>query len=79
MSFTFLHLLGTGMHIDPLHTDAFNGLLKGEKWWIAMPKDLYEFSNDLSCLESCSDNNNDSINYFMNIKQWYYHMLPQLR
>ena len=22
MSFTFLHLLGTGMHIDPLHTDA---------------------------------------------------------
>ena len=34
------------MHVDPEYTDAFNALISGEKWWVSLPKDLYEFKND---------------------------------
>ena len=67
------------MHIDPFYTDAFNGLVKGEKWWATMPKDLYEFQDEFTCLESCSENENDSVNYLTDVELWYTHMLPQLR
>ena len=67
------------MHIDPHYTDAFNGLLQGKKWWVSMPKDLYEFSDEMTCLEICSANENDAINPYNQMKLWMSHMLPQLR
>ena len=64
------------MHIDPAHTDAFNALLEGEKWWAAMPKDFYEFPDELTCLKSCSD---DTKNFHHSVGLWYLHILPQIR
>ena len=68
--------IGTGMHIDPHYTDAFNAQIQGEKWWVSMPKDLYEFWTDLTCLESCSDK---PINAHHTIGVWYLDILPQIR
>ena len=65
------------MHADPLYTDAFNALLKGAKWWVVMPKDLYEYSNELTCLESCSEK--VAVNYHNDVRLWYIHILPQIR
>ena len=70
-------ILGSGMHADPLYTDAFNGLLQGKKWWVSMPRDLYEFPEEYSCLKHCSDGH--SINYLNDVRLWYLHILPQLR
>ena len=64
------------MHVDPSHTDAFNGLIAGEKWWVSMPKDLYEFPDELTCSKSCSDNVK---NFHHSVGLWYMHVLPQLR
>ena len=66
------------MHIDPLYTDAFNALIKGKKWWISMPKDLYEFSEEFTCLQTCSGET-DTVNYHNDIRLWYLHILPQIR
>lgn len=83
-STTFKFITGTPMHIDPSVTDAFNALFRGHKWWVVLPKDLYEFEADLSCDEKCSDFlaysnrdkkiDNDQINNL-----WFKHILPQLR
>ena len=43
------------MHIDPELTDAFNALISGEKWWVSLPKDLYEFRDELTCDPQCSE------------------------
>ena len=43
------------MHIDPEVTDAFNALFSGHKWWVHLPKDVYEFNEELTCDPSCSD------------------------
>lgn len=67
------------MHVDPLFTDAFNALVKGEKWWVSMPKDLYEFSEEFTCSKTCSERIAPVVNYNNDIKLWYLHMLPQLR
>ena len=64
------------MHVDPNFTDAFNGLIRGKKWWVVLPKDLYEFKEDLDCLESCSD---QPINFHHSLGVWYIHVLPQIR
>ena len=40
---------GTLLHVDPQGTDAFNAVLVGHKWWVVLPKDIYEFDNELSC------------------------------
>ena len=74
-----MHLLylGTGMHSDLLYTDSFNGLLKGKKWWVLMPRDIYEFPQDYSCLKHCSEEL--SLNYHNDVKLWFLHILPQLR
>ena len=69
---------GTGMHVDPLYTDAFNALIKGQKWWVSMPKDLYEFPEEFSCSQTCSEKIAD-FNFHNDVKLWYLHMLPQLR
>ena len=66
------------MHIDPLFTDAFNALIKGKKWWVIIPRDLYEFPEHFTCLKTCSGES-DSTNFFYDVKLWYSHMLPQLR
>ena len=66
------------MHMDPLYTDAFNALTKGEKWWVSMPKDLYEFPEELTCSKTCSEKIAD-LNYHNDVKLWYLHILPQLR
>lgn len=70
--------IGTVMHLDPNYTDAFNGLIIGEKWWVSMPNDLYEYSDELTCNPACSDFSNGT-NYHRNIAMWYHHILPQLR
>ena len=70
--------IGTGLHIDPLYTDAFNALISGKKWWVSMPKDLYEFPVEFTCIESCS-NSKDTINFHNDVRLWYSHILPQLR
>ena len=64
------------MHVDPEHTDAFNALIEGEKWWITMPKDLYEFKEEFSCLDTCSVRPN---NYYRTTGVWNIHILPQIR
>ena len=63
------------MHIDPEYTDAFNALIRGEKWWVSLPKDLYEFNDEFTCESQCSV----GLNEFSNISIWYSHMLPQIR
>ena len=71
-----LHMsLGTRMHMDPEYTDAFNALIRGEKWWVTLPKDLYEFNDEFTCDLQCSV----EVNNFSNISIWYTHMLPQIR
>ena len=71
------------MHVDPLTTDAYNALFRGHKWWVYLPKDLYEFDEDLSCDSSCSDfvkyANTDEFINDQSAKLWYNHMLPQVR
>jgi hypothetical protein len=37
------------MHNDPDVTDAYNGLISGHKWWLYLPKDFYEFSDEWMC------------------------------
>ena len=68
--------IGTRMHIDPDLTDAFNALIKGEKWWVSLPKDLYEFRDKFDCDLSCSD---PAKNFYMESGVWFKHILPQIR
>ena len=63
------------MHIDPLLTDAFNALISGEKWWVSLPKDLYEFKDEFMCDSLCSDGSDD----FLGLGVWFIHILPQIR
>ena len=72
----FLFLIGTEMHIDPLLTDAFNALISGEKWWVSLPKDLYEFRDEFKCDSLCSDVPN---NFHRLIGVWFIHIMPQIR
>ena len=77
------------MHVDPLSTDAFNALFRGHKWWVYLPSDIYEFDDELSCDESCSDldkyvnvtNPNLRENLIGDQKNalWFAHILPQIR
>ena len=63
------------MHIDPDWTDAFNALIRGEKWWVTLPKDLYEFKDEFLCDPTCSD----QLSYFQQIGAWFTHIMPQMR
>ena len=77
------------MHIDPLTTDAFNALFRGHKWWAILPNNVYEFDDQLSCNEDCSDfeehpnTTNENIKNVLRSNQknemWFRHILPQLR
>ena len=74
------------MHVDPISTDAFNALLRGHKWWVYFPSDVYEFDEELTCDESCSDfdqyensKHNKSLTQDQKNSLWFAHMLPQLR
>ena len=71
-----MYFLGTKMHIDPEWTDAFNALIRGEKWWVSLPKDLYEFNDQFTCNQQCSDPLN---NFHREIGVWFIHILPQIR
>ena len=64
------------MHIDPEYTDAFNALISGSKWWVSLPRDLYEFRDEFSCDPKCSDL---SDNFHQRIGTWFIHILPQIR
>ena len=84
-----IYLIGTHMHVDPLATDAFNALFRGHKWWVYLPSDIYEFDDDLTCDEACSDldtyegidNKNIRKSLMANQKNllWFAHILPQIR
>ena len=43
------------MHVDTVLADAFNSLIRGKKWWVVLPKDLYEFREEYSCDPKCSE------------------------
>ena len=64
------------MHIDPLLTDAFNALLSGAKWWVSLPKDLYEFKDELTCDNLCSD---VPYNFQSLVGVWFIHIMPKIR
>ena len=64
------------MHIDPWLTDAFNALIIGEKWWVSLPKDLYEFKDEFMCDSLCSD---VPENFHHRLGGWFIHILPQIR
>ena len=72
----FLFIIGTEMHIDPLLTDAFNALISGEKWWVSLPKDLYEFRDELTCDPQCSE---PFDNFHRQTGVWFIHIMPQIR
>ena len=85
-----IHFTGTHMHVDPLSTDAFNALFRGHKWWVYLPSDIYEFDDELTCDETCSDlNTYEGIHIKSSIRNslmanqknslWFAHILPQLR
>ena len=82
------------MHVDPLSTDAFNALFRGHKWWVYLPSDIYEFDDELSCDESCSDLDNYENVQDPDVRNsliaqetaqeqknalWFAHILPQIR
>ena len=80
------------MHVDPMVTDAYNALIRGHKWWVYLPKDIYEFQDTMTCDKSCSDyiiydkamkepDAGDSlmIDDDQMIQLWFQHMLPQIR
>ena len=64
------------MHIDPLLADAFQALISGEKWWVSLPKDLYEFRDEFMCDSLCSDVPN---NFHRIVGVWFIHIMPQIR
>ena len=64
------------MHIDPELTDAFNALISGEKWWVSLPKDLYEFRDELTCDPQCSE---PFDNFHRQTGVWFIHIMPQIR
>ena len=80
---------GTDMHIDPVSTDAFNALFRGHKWWVYLPSDIYEFEEELTCDETCSDLDKHSFVSNPIVKKsvtesqknalWFSHILPQIR
>ena len=84
-----LYLKGTAMHVDPDSTDAFNALFRGHKWWVYFPSDIYEFDEELSCDEACSEFDNyeginnpkikDSLMGTQRNALWFAHILPQIR
>ena len=63
------------MHIDPEWSDAFNALISGEKWWVSLPKDLYEFKDEFLCDPKCSDPDEN----FLDIGVWFIQIMPQIR
>ena len=74
------------MHTDPYSTDAFNALIRGHKWWVYLPSDVYEFDDELTCDEACSDfdeyDNSTNRKSFMKDQKnalWFAHILPQIR
>ena len=77
---------GTLLHVDPAGTDAFNALFVGHKWWVVLPKDIYEFDDELSCDEKCSDvvtneqeNTQSEVDLDVSNVIWLKHILPQIR
>ena len=64
------------MHTDPEITDAFNALISGQKWWVSLPKDLYEFEDHFTCDPQCSD---PFDNFHRQTGAWFIHILPQIR
>ncbi len=67
---------GTGLHVDPDVTDAWNGIVAGTKWWAYLPKDFYEAEDEWTCDPECSPVEENDLH---NAALWIYNMLPQLR
>ena len=69
------------MHVDPDSTDAFNALFLGHKWWVYLPPDVYEFNEELSCDEKCSEITGSTRQHVADQLNglWFEHILPQIR
>ncbi len=64
------------MHMDPSVTDAYNSLVFGHKWWVCLPRDFYEFTDQWSCDKQCSDPDTEDI-YLS--EAWFHTIYPQIR
>ena len=65
---------GTKCHQDPDMTDAWNALIKGHKYWVVFPKDMYV--EEFNCNPECSDEPGEAHVFSL---PWYKNVLPQLR
>ena len=77
---------GALLYVDPEGSDAFNALFVGHKWWVALPIDIYEFDDELSCDEKClgvatngQENTQSEVDLDVSIVIWLKHILPQIR
>ena len=84
--YSSLYYTGTPLHADPGFTDAFNTIFAGHKWWVFLPKDIYELENEMRCDVKCSnipklvgDNPKGELDKDMMNILWFRHILPQIR
>ena len=71
-----LQISGTELHVDPDVTDAWNACISGSKWWVYLPKDLYEAKTEWSCDPACSPKLEVDL-FFSGM--WLNNFLPQIR
>ena len=66
---------GTGLHLDPDYTIAWNSLLSGVKLWALLPLELGPpLENVFTCSAECSEGREGEIS----VEAWFSHLLPQL-
>ena len=67
---------GTGLHLDPDYTVAWNSLLTGVKYWALLPLEVGPpLENVFTCSAECSESREGEIS----VEAWFSHLLAQLR